>query len=61
MSIVWINNNKTIKMIKITGIQGIEDEGKSVHKIALFADDVLFFIENPPHSIPPLSVCMNMD
>lgn len=48
-------------MIKITGIQGIEDEGKSVHKIALFADDVLFFIENPPHSIPPLSVCMNMD
>lgn len=34
-------------------IQGIEDEGRLVHKIALFADDILLFIENPLHSIPP--------
>lgn len=40
-------------------IQGIEDEGKSVHKIALFADDVLLFIENPSCSIPPLMQCLH--
>lgn len=39
-------------------IQGIEDEGKSVHKISLFADDILLFIENPSHSIPSLMQCL---
>lgn len=42
-----------------TAILGIEDEGRSVHKIALFADDVLFYIENPSHSIPPLMQCLH--
>ncbi len=44
---------------KNTGIQGIEDEGKSVHKIALFADDVLLVIENLSYSIPPLMQCLH--
>lgn len=35
-------------------IQGIRDEGGDQHKIALYADDVLLFIENPVDSIPAL-------
>lgn len=28
-------------------LQGIRDEGGNQHKIALYADDILLFIENP--------------
>ena len=30
-----------------TQIQGIADEGGSIHKIAMFADDILLFVKNP--------------
>ena len=39
-------------------IQGIEDEGGSIHKIALFADDILLFVKNPLLSIPALMKCL---
>lgn len=35
-------------------IQGIRDEGGNQHKIALYTDDILLFIENLVHSIPAL-------
>lgn len=35
-------------------IQGIADEGGSIHKIALFADDILLCVKNPLSSIPAL-------
>lgn len=40
-------------------IQGLEDEGGTIHKIALFADDILIFIKNPLLSIPALMQCLN--
>ena len=40
-------------------IQGIRDEGGHQHKIALYADDILLFIENPVHSIPALLQNLN--
>lgn len=40
-------------------IQGITDEGGSVHKIALFADDILLFVKNPLSSIPALMNCLH--
>ncbi len=35
-------------------IQGIIDEGGNQHKIAIYADSILTFIENPISSIPAL-------
>ncbi|KAM7369499.1 hypothetical protein PAMP_000739 [Pampus punctatissimus] len=35
-------------------IQGILDEGNNQHKVALFADDILVFLENPITSVPAL-------
>lgn len=35
-------------------IQGISDEGNEQHKLALFADDILIFLENPAASVPAL-------
>lgn len=35
-------------------IQGICDEGKNQHKLALFADDISIFPENPITSAPAL-------
>lgn len=35
-------------------IQGIRDESGMQHKIALYANNILLFIENPSHSIPAL-------
>ena len=35
-------------------IQGIDDEGNNQHKLALFTDDILIFLENPITSIPVL-------
>uniref|UniRef100_A0A3B4WXR4 Reverse transcriptase domain-containing protein n=1 Tax=Seriola lalandi dorsalis TaxID=1841481 RepID=A0A3B4WXR4_SERLL len=40
-------------------IQGIRDESGNQHKIALYADDILLFIENPVHSIPALLQSLN--
>lgn len=40
-------------------IQGIRDEGNIQHKISLFADDILVFIENPITSIPALMDSLN--
>lgn len=39
-------------------IEGIVDEGGEMHKISLFADDVLLFIRNPQSSIPALMQCL---
>jgi len=41
-----------------TRIQGITDKGGKCHKISLYADDVLLFIENPVSSIPALLECL---
>lgn len=41
-------------------IQEILDEGRNCHKIALYADDILLFIENPISSIPVLLDCLKM-
>lgn len=40
-------------------IQGMEDEGRIEHKIALFVDDIQLFKENPPCSIPALMQCLD--
>lgn len=40
-------------------IQGIRDEGGHQYKIALYAHDILLFIENPVHSIPALLENLN--
>lgn len=40
-------------------IQGLEDEGGTTHKTALFADDILLFIKNPLLSIPALMQCLH--
>ena len=40
-------------------IQGLEDEGGTIHKTALFADDILLFIKNPLLSIPALMQCLH--
>ena len=42
-----------------TQIEGIADEGGSVHKIALFADDILLFIKNLLFQIPALMKCLH--
>lgn len=39
-------------------IEGIEDGGGNIHKISLFADDVLLFIKHPLTSIPRLMQCL---
>ncbi len=39
-------------------IQGIKDKGGKCHKISLYADDVLLFIENPLTSVPALLECL---
>lgn len=41
-------------------IQGIADEGGKCQKIALYADDILLFIENPISSIPALLDCLEV-
>lgn len=40
-------------------IQGIRDDANIQHKLALFADDILLFIENPITSIPVLLQRLN--
>lgn len=40
-------------------ILGIPDEGMIQHKIALFADDILLFLERPLVSIPALLNSLN--
>ena len=40
-------------------IQGISDEGMIQHKLALFADDILLFLERPMVSIPALLNSLN--
>ena len=40
-------------------IQGIRDDANIQHKLALFADDILLFIENPVTSIPVLLQHLN--
>lgn len=40
-------------------IQGISDEGKDQHKLALFADDIILFLENPTTSVPALLHSLN--
>ena len=40
-------------------IQGISDEGNVQHKLSLFADDILLFIEKPLTSIPALLHSLN--
>lgn len=40
-------------------ILGIPDDGGSQHKLALFADDILLFIERPMDSIPALLDSLN--
>ena len=40
-------------------IQGISDEGMIQHKLALFADDILLFLERPMVSIPVLLNSLN--
>lgn len=39
-------------------IEGIIDGGGEIHKISLFANDVLLFIRNPVSSIPALMRCL---
>lgn len=39
-------------------IQGITDEKRSVHKVALFADIILVFIKTPLLSVPTLMHCL---
>ena len=39
-------------------IEGITDEGGMMHKISLFADDILLFIRNPLSSIPAVMQCL---
>ncbi len=41
-----------------TRIQGIKDKGGKCHKISLYADDVLLFIENPLTSLSALLECL---
>lgn len=41
-------------------IQGITDENGDCQKIALYADDVLLFIENPISSIPAVLDCLEI-
>lgn len=45
-------NQESIRMNQ--DIEGIEDEGRVGHKIALFADDILTYIDKPTSSIPAL-------
>ena len=39
-------------------IEGIVDEGGEMHKISLFADDILLFIRHPQSSIPAFMQCL---
>ncbi len=41
-------------------IQGIADESGNCQKIALYADDILLFIENPISSIPAVLDCLEV-
>lgn len=40
-------------------IQGIRDESGSEHKIALFVDDVLLYLQNLQSSVPALLKCQH--
>ena len=39
-------------------IQAIADEGGMMHKISLYADDILLFVRNPLSSIPAVINCL---
>lgn len=43
-----------------TQVQGITDGDGTIHKIALFADDVLLFIKHPNTSVPALMQCLDI-
>ncbi len=40
-------------------IQGISDEGNDQHKLAIFADDMLLFLDDPISSVPALLHSLN--